>query len=90
MPFINPDDYDISFSQLTTIPKFLNAKQEFVQTKNENGLLIEVESNISFDCTENNCERISVDSGSFTMINSCSLPITVTVSYTHLTLPTKA
>ena len=78
MPFINPDDYDISFSNdPTIIPLFLSTEQKFVQTKLENGLLIEVASSTNFECGRDSC-RIVVDSGSFSMINSCSLPITVT------------
>ena len=78
MPFINPDDYDISFSHITAVPKFLNTEQEFVQTNLENGLLIEVGSNTDLICSRDVCDRGVVDSGSFSMINSCSLPITVT------------
>lgn len=78
MPFINPDDYDISFSHIKTVPKFLNTEQEFVQTNLENGLLIEVGSNTDLICSRDVCDRGVVDSGSFSMINSCSLPITVT------------
>ena len=50
MPFINPDDYDISFSNdPTIIPLFLSTEQKFVQTKLENGLLIEVASSTNFE-----------------------------------------
>ena len=54
-------------------------EQKFVQTRTENGLLIEVGSNASFeiDC-KNACQQGVAASGSFTMINSCTLPITVT------------
>tara|TARA_B100000989_G_scaffold153083_1_gene114194 strand:- start:31 stop:1191 length:1161 start_codon:yes stop_codon:yes gene_type:complete len=83
MSFINPDDYDITFSEtnIKENPRFLEVESEpiLLQTKTENGLLLEVESSASFeiDC-RNACEQGVAASGSFTMINSCTLPITVT------------
>lgn len=83
MSFINPDDYGISFSELTIkkSPRFLEVENEpiLLQTKIENGFLVEVDSNITpeIDC-EKACQQGVAASGSFTMINSCTLPITVT------------
>ena len=83
MTFINPDDYSITFSEPTIkeSPIFLEVESEpiLLQTKIENGLLVEVDSSVNFeiDC-RNVCQQGIVDSGSFTMINSCTLPITVT------------
>jgi hypothetical protein len=83
MSFINPDDYGITFSEtnIKENPRFLEVESEpiLLQTKTENGLLIEVGSNASFeiDC-KNACQQGVAASGSFTMINSCTLPITVT------------
>ena len=54
MSFINPDDYEVSFSEPTVL-----------------GLGGEI------SC-ENACPQTSVDSGQFTLINTCSMPITIT------------
>ena len=83
MSFINPDDYSITFSEPTIKenPIFLEVESEpiLLQTKIENGLLVEVDSSVNseIDC-RNACQQGIVDSGGFTMINSCTLPITVT------------
>ena len=53
-------------------------ENSFVQTKTENGLLIEVANSFSVECSRETCPQKITDSGSFTMINSCTLPITVT------------
>lgn len=85
MSFINPDQYNFNLSQVR--PKDIKCgpvSTEDVPGKTantESGLTIELEPSCEpvyeIDCTTL-CRENSVDSGSFTISNSCSMPLTIT------------
>lgn len=84
MTFINPEDYEIKFSSLDEAlvinEKYLSKEaSETLVTTAGDGLLIEVDGyeTRSVNC-HNLCRENLVDSGKFTLINTCSMPITVT------------
>lgn len=92
MPFINPDDKEIRITPGRETPfnpyegcEFLSTEEiepegikNFIDT--EGGLLIEIDGtcqSVFLDCHEL-CRDTIFDSGSFTIINACTLPITIT------------
>jgi hypothetical protein len=84
MTFLSPEDYQIKFSSLDEAvvinKKFLSKEaSETLITTADNGLLIEVDGyeTKSIQC-DYLCRENLVDSGKFTLINTCSMPITVT------------
>jgi hypothetical protein len=85
MTFINPDQYDIKLSEFypeDVLCGPLSSEEDPGKTANtESGLTIELESScdptFDFDCKKI-CRETIVESGSFTISNSCTIPITVT------------
>jgi len=84
MTFLNPEDYRIKFSSLDEAiivnEKFLSKEaSETLITTADDGLLIEVDGyeTKSIQC-DYLCRENLIDSGAFTLINTCSMPITVT------------
>ncbi len=94
MAFINPSEQGIGYSVLPEdqvqpkLCKYLASEKELIQTKTyqkfvetEDGLLIALESSCQdgfIDCEFLCTGRNVVDSGSFTLLNTCSMPITIT------------
>ena len=94
MAFINPSEQGIGYSVLPQdqeqprLCKYLGTEKEIIQTKTyqkfvetEDGLLIGLESTCQdsfIDCEFLCTGRNVLDSGSFTLLNTCSMPITIT------------
>lgn len=92
MSFINPEEYNISFSDISNMrlydncPFLINESEtvegeKFIQT--EDGLIVDLEGVCEVSLPEDIdchslCREGFVDSGFFSLVNTCSLPITVT------------
>jgi hypothetical protein len=92
MSFIDPKEYNISFSDTSHMVRYSNCtflsdesiesqNNKFIQT--EDGLIIQLENSCDVSPADriecyNLCREGFVDSGSFSIINTCDLPITIT------------
>ena len=83
MSFIDPDKYNIKFSSLPNIDEreYVSEEENDILTQSEDGLFIKIETEEKegdgIEC-KNLCREDAVDSGSFTISNSCTMPLTIT------------